>query len=91
MTENGHYNLIEEFIEMIREIRGGQLKVPDKDVAVLSLTRDMGLDSLDIINFLFRVEERHVLKIPEEDINAKDLIVLGNLASYIATHKGAGA
>ena len=88
MTKNGHMQLIEEFIDAISEIRGDPLKVPNTDVAGLRLSRDLGLDSLDIINFLFQIEERHGLKIPEQDFSGKDLEVLGNLATYVATHKG---
>ena len=90
MTKNTYDQLFEEFMEMMKEILGGQLTDTDKNVAELSLTEDLNLDSLDVINFLFQIEQKYGVTIPEADIDAEDLIVLGNLARYIAAHKEAG-
>jgi len=47
------------------------------------LRRDLNLDSLDIISFLFEVEIAFDIKIPEEDIEPKNLLLLGALRNYI--------
>jgi acyl carrier protein len=44
---------------------------------------EMGLDSLDVINFLFSVEEKTGVKIPDEALDAEDLRTLGAIAGYI--------
>ncbi len=47
------------------------------------LRKDLNMDSLDVISFLFEVEVQTGIKIPEEDIDAHELLVLGNLCNYI--------
>ena len=49
----------------------------------LNLRCDLNLDSLDIIEFLFEVESQLNVKIPEEDIDEKQLMILGNLFRYV--------
>ncbi len=44
---------------------------------------EMGLDSLDVINFLFSVEEKTGVKIPDEALDAENLRTLGAIAGYI--------
>ena len=48
------------------------------------LTQDLGLDSLDVIKFILLVEEKFDVKIPEDEIDAKDLMHVDNLAQYLA-------
>jgi len=49
----------------------------------LNLRSDLNLDSLDVIEFLFEVESQLNVKIPEENIDEKELLVLGNLVRYV--------
>ena len=49
----------------------------------LNLRSDLNLDSLDVIEFLFEVESQLNVKIPEEDIDARQLMILGNLVRYV--------
>lgn len=49
----------------------------------LNLRSDLNLDSLDVIEFLFEVESQLNVKIPEEDIDEKGLLILGNLLKYV--------
>lgn len=44
---------------------------------------ETGLDSLDVINFLFSVEEKTGVKIPDEALDTEDLRTLGAIADYI--------
>lgn len=49
----------------------------------MNLQSDLNMDSLDVMSFLFEVEAQCNIKVPEEDIDAKRLLNLGNLCSYI--------
>jgi acyl carrier protein len=44
---------------------------------------DMGLDSLDVINFLYSVEEATGVKIPDEAIASEKLERLEQFAAYV--------
>ncbi len=48
-----------------------------------NLSDDLGLDSLDTIEFIFEVETQLMVKIPEEEIDEKGLLVLGNMCKYV--------
>lgn len=43
----------------------------------------LGLDSLDVINFLYSVEEELGVKVPDEDLVTHDIETIGALANYI--------
>ena len=49
----------------------------------LNLRSDLKLDSLDVIEFLFEVESQLNVKIPEENIDEKQLMILGNVFKYV--------
>jgi|APSaa5957512535_1039671.scaffolds.fasta_scaffold38255_3 acyl carrier protein len=51
--------------------------------ASLSLVKDLNLDSLDVIGFLFEVEKEFDIKISDEDIDTYELLIIGNLYNYI--------
>ena len=57
---------------------------PDVNVDDLHLMEDFQLDSLDLINLLFTLENDFSLKIPEPDIGTFELLRVGNLAEYIS-------
>ena len=84
MTTNDLAKLINSFVDLAKEIKGDGLVVPERNKASLSLTEDLRLDSLDLINFLFKMEERHGIKISSDDFDENELVVLGNLAAYVA-------
>lgn len=61
----------------------------DKFAVTRELTADsdvneIGLDSLDVINFLFSVEEKTGVPIPDTAIAAHRLRTLSSFAAYIA-------
>ena len=89
MTVNDRDKLLVEFMNLVKEIKGEKFVVPDRTLDMLSLTEDLRLDSLDLINFLFKVEEQHGIKIPSEELDESDLVVLGNLATYVAERAAA--
>ena len=52
-----------------------------KLTALLSLREDLGLDSLSIIELLYRIEEAFNLSIPDEDL--EKLQTVGDVIAYI--------
>jgi acyl carrier protein len=60
---------------------------PREALETAVLTRDLGLDSLDLINTLFRIEEEFGVNIPEEDLK-EHAGVFGPLATYITGKLG---
>jgi len=57
-----------------------------KDVSDLNINiiDDLNMDSLDAISFLFEVENKFNVKVPEEDIDEFDLFNLKQLHDYIS-------
>ena len=61
-----------------------------KDSARLSSSttlEDLELDSLDLINFLFRVEELYSVKIPDTTLVDGTINTLSDLIQYIEKHR----
>lgn len=52
-------------------------------VAPETSLKDLGLDSLDQIKFLFTLEEKTGVKIPDEDLDRYNLERLGQFAEHI--------
>lgn len=50
---------------------------------------ELGLDSLDQISFLYTLEEKTGVKIPDEDLEKYDLERLGQIAQHIEKLRGA--
>ena len=48
------------------------------------LRSDLELDSLDVIKFILLLEEGYALKIPDADIDGRDLLQVDNLVRYLA-------
>ena len=48
-----------------------------------NLQQDLEFDSLDVIALLFEVEKVFDIKIPEEDIEKDQLLIIGPLCAYI--------
>jgi acyl carrier protein len=58
-----------------------------QDLADDSRLTDLDLDSLDVINFLFTVEQETGVKIPDEILADDGLESLADFASYIDRNK----
>lgn len=56
---------------------------PSAPPCAQSTTKSLGLDSLDVINFLFSVEEELGVAISDEVIAERKLSTLADFASYI--------
>lgn len=57
---------------------------PDTITREHSLRDDLGLDSMAIIELLFRVEEIFNLQVPDEDI--RKLATVGDVIAYVEGH-----
>lgn len=53
------------------------------DIKGKNLSTDIGLDSLDIMAFLFDVEEKFGVKLPDEDFDELGLMNIDNLVDYL--------
>ncbi|MDQ7834828.1 MAG: phosphopantetheine-binding protein [Humidesulfovibrio sp.] len=60
---------------------------PQEQLETAVLTKDLGMDSLDLISALFRIEEEFGVNIPEEDLKGH-ASVFGPLATYITGKLG---
>jgi len=41
------------------------------------------LDSMDIVNLLFKLEGKYKVKIPDEELENQDMLIIVNMANYI--------
>lgn len=48
-----------------------------------TLLSDVGIDSVDTIGFLFSLEEKTGVKIPDAELNSDKLRTLGQFARYV--------
>jgi acyl carrier protein len=71
-------NTKDGLFELIEDLRPGT-KFNEK----LNLVEDLNFDSLDLISFLFEVQSKFDVKIPDEDIDTYKLFRIDNLCNYI--------
>ena len=64
--------------ELLEDLRPGT-KFNEK----LNLVEDLNFDSLDLISFLFEVQSKFDVKIPDEYIDTYKLFKIDNLCNYI--------
>jgi acyl carrier protein len=73
-------------VTRLADILKDKFKVEAELGADSSLT-GLGLDSLDVINFLFTVEQETGVKIPDEALADGKLDTLADFAAYIERHR----
>jgi len=76
---------------IVEETRPDAGSSPADAFARAHLIEDIGFDSLDLISLLFRLEEQFGVKVPEADIEAENLLVVGGLADYVAGRAGSAS
>lgn len=64
---------------IIKEVKEGF----DRAVGHEDDIRELGMDSLDIVNYLFSIEERFNISLPMDDVEEKKLFVLGRMVNYL--------
>lgn len=68
--------------EKVREILCEQLDIPEDEVTVdTNIVSDLGLDSIDVVDFIMSLEEEFDKEIPDEDI--EKIKTIGDVVSYI--------
>ena len=67
----------------IESIRDTELKHGASELADKHLVKDLAMDSLDVMNLLFRIEEKENVEITEADMEAHALYKFGKLADFI--------
>ena len=86
MELNGTY---EKLAELLHEVDDKLESMSAREIQGKHLTQDLGLDSLDVIKFVLLVEERFGCKIADEEIDARGLLKVDNLAAYLVEHAAA--
>ena len=74
----------DKIAELLREVDDKLKPITSEAIRAKHLTQDLGLDSLDVIKFVLMVEERFGITIADEEIDAKELLKVDNLATYVA-------
>ena len=69
-------------LEVIVELLRDKFETKGELTSATKLS-DTGLDSLDVINFLFSLEERTRTRIPDAALVEEPIETLGQLADYI--------
>ena len=67
----------EKLIALIKE----QLSTPDVIEDDMSFTKDLGADSLDVVDLVINIEESFELDIPDED--SEGIQTVGDVIDYI--------
>ena len=75
--------ILERILSAVVELKPDWTAPEPEEALKLNMLEDLKLDSLDVINLLFTLEEEFDVKIPEPDIDAHNLYVIGNLVRYI--------
>jgi acyl carrier protein len=83
---NGTY---ERISDLLHEVDDRLQPVTAAEIRGKHLTQDLGLDSLDVIKFVLLVEEKFGIKIADEEIDARELLKIDNLAEYLSEHGAA--
>ena len=71
-----------EIIEFIINYMKNEFNI-EADIGRNTNIQDIGMDSLDIVNLLFAVQEKFGVEIPDEDMEEKGLQELDRMARYI--------
>lgn len=79
--------VVADLIEIIKGFKGADFIEPKGAMKGWNFFDDVGLDSLEVINLLFQVEQKYGVQIRDEDIKQRNLMVVGNMADFIAEKK----
>lgn len=72
----------EMIFNKMAEVVRGQVKNPDLNLTTsMDIQKDLGLDSIELVELIIDLEEAFQLSIPDEDV--EDLASLGELADYL--------
>lgn len=72
-------------LEKVKAILAEQFDVEeDKITADTDLQKDLGADSLDVVDLLMSIEDEFEVEVPDEEI--ENIKTVGSLVSYIEAH-----
>ena len=72
--------------EKIKNILAEQLDAdPDEMTMDTNIAKDLGADSLDVVELLMSIEDEFEVEIPDEEI--ENIKTVGNLVNYIENNK----
>lgn len=72
---------------IISEATDGQTLVTPQQLQGKHLRKDFNFDSLDVIKFIFLMEEKSGVKLPDKEIDALNLLEIDALVDYVVKHK----
>jgi acyl carrier protein len=79
--------LVNELIALIEDCKAEKISLPEKAIGEVDMRDDLGFDSLDLIEILFRIEQDYSVPINGDELVEKNLLQLGKLADYIDTNQ----
>lgn len=72
-------------LQEVRDILGDYASIPPQEIQMeSSLQKDLGLNSLDVINIVVEFEDAFDIEIDEPDIRA--FATVGDLVTYLENH-----
>ena len=89
MSEANNSDVLAVLRAEISEVKGEAVDASDDAFREMHMIEDLGLDSLDMMTILFQVEQHFDLKIPEPDIDERNLARVGNMADYVIEARAA--
>ena len=84
-SENSIESRLKGYIETVK---GAPLDIDLAELPSKHLINDLGMDSLDIINMLFQIEENEQIDITEADMESHSLFDFQSLAAHVQSKKG---
>lgn len=86
MSELGYESIVANLTEKLRS----EFKLK-ADLADTTDVLNLGLDSLDVMSYIFFIEETYDITINEDNIEDSGLLVIGNTANYILSKRTGAA
>jgi len=72
----------DEMLEKIKKLIK-IINTNEKDITMETDVRELKVDSLDLLNYLFSIEETFGIKIPNEAVEENNLFIVKSLIAYI--------
>ena len=72
--------------DKVKEIRAKQLRIDPELIRLEShIIKDLGADSLDILQLLMKIEDMYGIVIPDEEL--ADFDTVGDVVNFLDAHK----
>lgn len=77
--------MVEKIHEIIIQVTQGNVIIKDDFGLQTNMVEDIGLDSLQMIEFLLKLEEEFNLRVDFENLNYDSLLSVKNLCDFITS------